>query len=80
MGTRTGAAYLANLRDDRSIWIDGERVKDVTTDRRFAGAAGTMAMLLDMQHDAALRRAHDLCVAEQRRPRRAVVHSACLGR
>lgn len=55
MGTRTGAAYLANLRDDRSIWIDGERVKDVTTDRRFAGAAGTMAMLLDMQHEPTLR-------------------------
>lgn len=55
MGTRTGAAYLANLRDDRGIWIDGERVKDVTTDRRFAGAAGTMAMLMDMQHDTALR-------------------------
>src|SRR5579884_3994042 len=54
MGTRTGAAYLANLRDDRSIWIDGEQVKDVTTDRRFAGAAGTMAMLMDMQHDPAL--------------------------
>lgn len=54
MGTRTGAAYLAHLRDDRSIWIDGEQVKDVTTDRRFAGAAGTMAMLMDMQHDPAL--------------------------
>lgn len=54
MGITTGKAYLETLRDDRQIWIDGERVKDVTTDRRFAGAAQTLAALYDMQHDPAL--------------------------
>ena len=54
MGIRTGKAFLESLRDDRQIWIDGERVADVTTDRRFAGAAQSMAELYDMQHDPAL--------------------------
>jgi 4-hydroxyphenylacetate 3-monooxygenase len=55
MAVRTGAEYLQSLRDDRQIWIDGERVADVTADRRFAGAARSMAELYDMQHDPALR-------------------------
>ncbi|MGH7153164.1 MAG: 4-hydroxyphenylacetate 3-hydroxylase family protein [Acetobacteraceae bacterium] len=54
MGVRTGTAYLASLRDDRQIWIDGEQVRDVTTDRRFAGAAHSVAELYDMQHAPAL--------------------------
>ncbi len=55
MGIRTGAAYLEALRDDREIWIDGERVRDVARDRRFAGAARAMAALYDMQHEPSLR-------------------------
>ncbi len=55
MGIRTGAAYLQALRDDREIWIDGERVRDVTSDRRFTGAARAMAALYDMQHEPGLR-------------------------
>jgi len=54
MPIRTGAAYLESLRDDRQIWIDGERVPDVTKDRRFAAAAQTVADLYQMQHDPAL--------------------------
>ncbi|MBI3516307.1 MAG: 4-hydroxyphenylacetate 3-monooxygenase, oxygenase component [Proteobacteria bacterium] len=54
MGIRTGKAFLAALRDDRDVWVDGERVKDVTSDPRFAGAAQTVAELYDMQHDPAL--------------------------
>ncbi len=54
MGIRTGQQYLDSLRDDREIWIDGERVKDVVTDPRFAGAAQSMAELYDMQHDPEL--------------------------
>jgi len=54
MGIRTGRQFLDALRDDRQIWIDGERVKDVTTDKRFAGAALSMAELYDMQRDPAL--------------------------
>ena len=55
MGIRTGAAYLASLRDEREIRIDGERVGDVTTDRRFASAARAVAALYDMQHAPDLR-------------------------
>ena len=55
MGIRTGKAFLEALRDDREIWIDGERVRDVTTDPRFAGAAQTVAELYQLQHDPALR-------------------------
>jgi 4-hydroxyphenylacetate 3-monooxygenase len=54
MGIRTGKAFLDSMRDERQIWIDGELVKDVTKDRRFAGAAQTMAELYDMQHDPKL--------------------------
>jgi len=55
MGIRTGAAYLAALRDGRQIWLDGELIRDVTTDRRLAPAARSMADLFDMQHDPSLR-------------------------
>jgi 4-hydroxyphenylacetate 3-monooxygenase len=51
MGARTGQQYIDGLRDDREVWIDGERVKDVTTDPRFAGAIRSLAELFDMQHD-----------------------------
>lgn len=55
MGIRTGRQFLDSLRDDREMWIDGECVRDVTTDRRFAAAAHTMAELYDMQHKPELR-------------------------
>ena len=51
MGIRTGRAYLESLRDGRQIWIDGELVRDVTRDKRFAAAAQTVAELYDMQND-----------------------------
>src|ERR1700724_2694278 len=54
MPIRAGDQCLAALRDDRQIYMDGERIRDVTTDPRFAGAAQSMAELYDMQHDAAL--------------------------
>ncbi len=49
MGIRTGQAYLESLRDDRQIFIDGERVQDVTRDPRLAGGARTIAELYDLQ-------------------------------
>ena len=54
MPLRTGSQFLESLRDDRQIFIDGERVGDVTRDRRFAAAAQSVAELYDMQHDPAL--------------------------
>jgi 4-hydroxyphenylacetate 3-monooxygenase len=54
MGIRTGKDLLQSLRDDRQLFIDGERVKDVTADPRLAAAAQSLAELYDMQHEAAL--------------------------
>src|SRR4029077_12427725 len=39
---------------DRQIFMEGERIGDVTQDKRFAGAARSLAELFDMQHDPAL--------------------------
>ena len=30
MTVKTGAEYLASLRDDREVWLHGERIADVT--------------------------------------------------
>jgi aromatic ring hydroxylase len=54
MPIRTGDQFLAALRDNRQIFMDGERIRDVTADPRFAGAAQSMAELYDLQHDPAL--------------------------
>ena len=32
MALRTGAEYLQALRDGREVYLDGRRVKDVTTE------------------------------------------------
>ncbi len=50
MSIRTGQQYLNALRDEREIWLDGERVRDVTTDPRLRGAAESVAELYDLQH------------------------------
>ena len=56
MPARTGAEYIAGLRERAAeIYIGGERVKDVTTHPAFAGGLRTIAGLLDLQHDPALR-------------------------
>jgi 4-hydroxyphenylacetate 3-monooxygenase len=55
MGARSGAEYLRALRDDREIWLDGTRVKDVTEDPRLCRAARSIAALYDLQSRADLR-------------------------
>src|SRR5262249_25801087 len=47
----TGAEYLESLRDDREIWIYGERVRDVTTHPAFRNTARMIARLYDALHD-----------------------------
>src|SRR5918911_1398378 len=49
MGARSGAAYLAGLRDDREVWLDGERVLDVTRDPRVCRGVHSIAALYDLQ-------------------------------
>ena len=47
----TGEEYLESLRDDREVYIYGERVADVTEHPAFRNAARTMARLYDALHD-----------------------------
>jgi paerucumarin biosynthesis protein PvcC len=55
MGLLTGDEYLASLRDGRDVYIDGERVDDVTTHPAFRNAARSIARLYDALHDPAHR-------------------------
>ncbi len=47
----TGAEYLESLRDDREIYIYGDRVKDVTSHPAFRNSAASIARLYDALHD-----------------------------
>ena len=50
---RSGEAYREGLRDGREVWIDGERVADVTRHPAFRPVVDIRARLYDMQHEAA---------------------------
>ncbi|WP_405998371.1 4-hydroxyphenylacetate 3-hydroxylase family protein [Streptomyces sp. NBC_00829] len=50
--TRSGQEYLASLDDGREVWLDGERVKDVTRHAAFRNTAASMARLYDLSHDS----------------------------
>lgn len=46
-----GAEYLESIRDNREIYIQGERVEDVTTHPAFKMSARSIARLYDALHD-----------------------------
>ena len=48
---RTGQQYLAGLRDGREVYVDGQRVDDVTVTEGLSGMAHTVAAMYDRQHD-----------------------------
>src|SRR5215468_189951 len=48
---QTGREYLDSLRDDRTVYIYGERVKDVTEHPAFRNTARMVARLYDALHD-----------------------------
>ena len=50
VAARTGAEYLAGLGDGRCVWVDGERVPDVTRHDRFEGSLCGMVGYFDWQH------------------------------
>ena len=54
MALRSGRNYLNSLRDGRVFHMEGNRVEDVASDPRLAGAARTVASLFDMQTDPAV--------------------------
>ena len=56
MPARTGAEYIANLKENGpEVYLHGERVKDVTTHPALRGGVETLARMYDMQHDPAIR-------------------------
>ena len=56
MGARNGTQYLVGLREqERELWLDGERVRDVTTHAGLAGGARAIDSLYDMQCEPELR-------------------------
>jgi 4-hydroxyphenylacetate 3-monooxygenase len=56
MPARTGQEYITGLTErPREVWIDGERVQDVTTHPALCNGVRSVAALYDMQHDPELR-------------------------
>ena len=47
-GLRTGGDYLRSLNDGRQVFVDGERVADVTKHPAFREAARSVAGLYDI--------------------------------
>ena len=55
MPARTGQEYITGLKDrPREVWINGQRIKDVTTHPALANGVRSVAALYDMQHDPEL--------------------------
>ncbi len=52
---RTGGEYRESIRDGREVWIDGERVEDVTTHPAFKPIVDVRARIYDMAHEAETR-------------------------
>jgi 4-hydroxyphenylacetate 3-monooxygenase len=48
---RTGAEYRESIQDGREVWIDGERVEDVTTHPSFKPIVDVRARIYDMAHE-----------------------------
>jgi len=50
---RTGDEYRESIRDAREVWIDGERVDDVTTHPAFKPIVDVRARIYDLAHEEA---------------------------
>jgi len=50
---RTGDEYRESIRDGREVWIDGEKVDDVTTHQAFRPIVDLRARIYDFGHDEA---------------------------
>ena len=48
---RTGQQYRDSIRDGRQVWINGERVRDVTTHGMFQPLVDIRARIYDMAHE-----------------------------
>ena len=62
MGARTGQQYLESLRANQpEVYLNGERIQDVTTHPIFVGPIQSLMEQYDMQHDPRFR---DICLYE----------------
>ncbi|MBY6059034.1 4-hydroxyphenylacetate 3-hydroxylase family protein [Leisingera daeponensis] len=52
---RTGQQYRDSIRDGRRVWMNGERVHDVTTHPQFKPLIDIRARIYDMAHEDATR-------------------------
>ena len=52
---RTGEEYRESIRDGREVWIDGERVEDVTAHPAFKPIVDVRARIYDIAHEDATR-------------------------
>ena len=52
---RTGDEYRESIRDGREVWIDGEKVNDVTTHPSFKPIVDLRARIYDLAHHEATR-------------------------
>ncbi len=52
---RTGQEYRHSIRDGRMVWINGERVRDVTVHPAFKPIVDVRARIYDMAHEAQYR-------------------------
>ncbi len=49
-GARTGDQFMADLNDGREVWLDGQKITDVTDHPALAGSVRGMAGYFDYQH------------------------------
>jgi 4-hydroxyphenylacetate 3-monooxygenase len=50
---RTGEEYKASIRDSRAVYMNGEKIKDVTVHPSFKPLVDIRARIYDLQHDPA---------------------------
>ena len=50
LGALTGTRYIQSLRDGREVWLDGEKIQDITTHPAFTGMIHELARIYDLQH------------------------------
>lgn len=50
MPARTGQQFLAGLRNDREVWVEGKRICDIVGHPALRGAAAALAEVFDLQH------------------------------
>ena len=52
---RTGDEYRRSIQDDREIYLNGERIRDVVTHPAFKPLIDIRARIYDMAHDPSTR-------------------------